>query len=233
MKGTYFVPKEAPFRKEDIYTFYYNRDVEDFMIKDYIKTEQWNEKEQITIDSLYNAKANIQNLLSAIEQPYKPVNLSDFDINENNIDSLIDSAFLLWDEEYRSHECYKDIQKCKNIEEFKRFLTKQYWIFRWNSGGGKQLSICIKTSLNTYNIFGNTVNNSNQPWRKFNIDNGTINFDITNSLLEILPKDFYNIVYLTVLGVMQDYIEWCCTGGWGAGHDCKENAAVKTKKQCE
>jgi len=244
MKSTYFTPKEAPFHKEDIYTFRFDFEVKDYIIKNYIKTKQWNEKEQIIIDSLHNAKEKIQNILSAIEQTYKLVNLSDFDINENNIDSLIDSAFLLWDEEYRSHKCYKDIQKCKNIDEFKRFLTEQYSenqvkISSISTGSGKMFSICIKTSLNTYYIYGDIIYKSNQPWRisdynpfetiksDSNFRYNVINFDINNSLLEILPNNFYNIVDLTILGMIQDYIEWGCTGGRGAGPLCGKEARIK------
>jgi len=213
-------------QKTNIYTLYYDSNVDDFVIKSYIKTEQLNSKiKQKTVekyDSLYNAKEKIQNLLFSVEQTYKSVNLSDFDIDENNIGSLIDSAFLLWTENTRSQERYKDIQKCKNIDDFRAFLTEQYSEdklkeHKVSSNAGQRFSIYIKTSLNTYWVTGSTYYRSNQPWNRSLLDvfsspkYSIINFDINNSLLEILPKDFLNIVKLTVLGVMQDYIdEWCC-----------------------
>jgi len=221
IESTYIIPhtQKGYYKEEDVYILYYDSDIDDFKIGSYIKMKQQNGKKKQKIirkyDSLYNSKEKIQNLFSAIEQTYKPVNLSDFDINENNIGTLIDSTFLLWYKKYRLRKKLKNIKKCKNIDDFRTFLTEQsIKINQTSTGSYKGFSICIKTSLNTYHICSSGFYDSMQPWYKYNADFSSrvviINFDINNSLLEILPKDFFNIIDLTRIGVIQEYLKWCC-----------------------
>ena len=213
------------YTKEDVYILYYDTAIDNFKIGGYIKTEQINKHKKQKIIKKYDIqsdiKEKIQNLLFAIEDTsYKPVYLSDFNINENNIVSIIDSTIQMYKEYYYPQRFKKDyIQECKNIDTFRLFLTEHYSKrllkeYRHISSRGSRFSIYIKTALNTYYIWGSTFYKSQHPWNKFNEDLKystcvrMINFNINKSLLEILPKDFFNITNLTEIGVIQDYIEW-------------------------
>jgi len=213
--------------KEEVYILCYDTDIDNFTISGYIKMQdvrRYKKVERNTIkkyDIQYDIKEKIQFLLSAIEQTYRPVNLSDFGINENNIVPMIDSTMRLY-KKYYLQDKFKNyyIQECKNIDTFRLFLTEHYSrnlanSYRSNSSSGSGFSIYIKTSLNTYYISSSSFYASKQPWNKFlNGDMkllssiGIVNFNINNSLLEILPKDFFQIIDLTNIGVIWDYIEW-------------------------
>jgi len=211
--------------REDVYTLYYDTGIDNFKIGSYIKQENSKgkyKKQSITekYDFPYNAKEKIENLLFAIEQPYKIVDLSDFDINEHNIGSLIDTTISQYKKYYSQKKIKKEyIQESKNIDTFEQFLMEQYSRNMLDqhvraSDFGKFFSIHIKTSSKEYHIAGSGFYNSNQPYNMFSSDledtlyYRMINFGINHSLLEILPKDFLNIIDLTEIGLIKDYIEW-------------------------